>query len=120
MSKGIYGYWDNKKEYVAYIGKDSKINNPFNRNYYHNAPFNHNAQQINKALQNNPDRYDYFVLVEGDFPEDDLNKMESQAIELFKTCSETEDDIKRGDMNNDGVINAEDAGIIIEIFKTSK
>jgi len=85
MSKGIYGYWDNKKEYVAYIGKDSKIDNPFNRNYYHNAPFNHNAQQINKALQNNPDRYDYFVLVEGDFPEDDLNKMESQAIELFKT-----------------------------------
>lgn len=42
------------------------------------------------------------------------------AIELFKTCSETEDDLKRGDMNNDGVINAEDAGIIIEIFKTSK
>ena len=42
------------------------------------------------------------------------------AIELFKTCSETEDDLKRGEMNNDGVINAEDAGIIIEIFKTSK
>lgn len=23
--KGIYGYWDNVKGYVAYIGKDSNI-----------------------------------------------------------------------------------------------
>lgn len=42
----------------------------------------------------------------------------AEALEIFKTQSETAEDRNRGDMNRDGRINAEDAALIIEYFKT--
>lgn len=81
---GIYGYYDNEKEYVAYIGRDSDID--INRR--HNEHFRKSKiekQQINKVLQNNPERYDYFVLAEGDFSNSELNEMEAEAIAIFET-----------------------------------
>lgn len=82
---GIYGYWDNIKGYVAYIGKDSYIDDNNNRDKVHNRPSAYNVQSINRAVQNNPERYEYFVLTEGDFSDKELNEMESQAIAIFKT-----------------------------------
>ena len=84
MSNGIYAYYDNEKEYIAYVGRDVNIgiNKRHNR---HLHPSRYNDQQINKALQNNPERYDYIILAKGEFSDKELNEMESQAIELFKT-----------------------------------
>lgn len=81
---GIYGYWDKKNNYVAYIGRDSNINNN-GRFKDHLVPSRYDEQQFNRVIQNNPDRYEYFVLAEGEFSNDELNEMESQAIEIFKT-----------------------------------
>ena len=82
--KGIYGYWDNVKGYVAYIGKDSNIGKN-KRDKRHKYPSGYDDQQINKVLQNNSERYEYFVLAKSNFSEEELNEMESQAIEIFKT-----------------------------------
>lgn len=81
---GIYGYWDNEKQYVAYIGKDSNIG--INKRHYdHSESCYYNEQPFNRVLQNNPDRYEYFILAKGEFTEKELNEMESQAIKIFKT-----------------------------------
>lgn len=81
---GIYGYYDNEKNYVAYIGRDSDID--INRRHNEHCRISkRDDQRINKVLQNNPDRYDYFVLVEGEFSDKELNDMESKAIQLFGT-----------------------------------
>ena len=61
MSKGIYGYWDNYIGDVVYIGKDARINNN-RRMKDHQTPSRYNEQQINRVVQNNPDRYIYFNL----------------------------------------------------------
>lgn len=42
-------------------------------------------KKIDKVLRNNPDRYDYFVLAEGEFTDTELDNMEIQAISIFKT-----------------------------------
>ena len=82
--KGIYGYWDKKNKYVVYIGKDSHITRK-ERNKAHNRPCYYDKQQINKVIQNNPERYEYFILTEGNFSDEELNSMECEAIEIFKT-----------------------------------
>ena len=85
MSKGIYGYWDNHIGDVVYIGKDARINNN-RRMKDHQTPSRYNEQQINRVVQNNPDRYIYFKLCELDnCSDEDLNQLESDAITIFKT-----------------------------------
>lgn len=84
MTSGIYAYWDNEKGYYAYIGKDSNID--VNKRYYeHKRPSMYDKQQINRVIQNNPDRYEYRVLMEGDYKDNQLNKMEKFLIKHLKT-----------------------------------
>lgn len=85
MSSGIYAYWDNIKKCYVYVGKDGKINEEKNRNYQHMLPSKYNQQQINRVLQNNPERYEYRVIMEGDYDDWELNKMEKLCIKSFKT-----------------------------------
>ena len=86
VSKGIYGYWDNKLNYVVYIGKDSNIDAKKNRNYEHHRNFRYDEQPINRVLQNNHDRYTYFKLCEfNNCSDEDLNQLESNAIDIFGT-----------------------------------
>lgn len=85
MSKGIYGYYDLENNTVVYIGKDTRIHND-RRHKDHNTPSRYNEQKINKVIQNNPDRYDYFKLYESDDVDDEtLNQLEKKFIDLFKT-----------------------------------
>lgn len=85
MTSGIYGYYDKEKEYVCYIGKDNNINNKNNRHNKHLHPLYYNSQPFNRVLQNNSNRYDYFVLAKGEFLNNELNDMEKQAIKIFRT-----------------------------------
>lgn len=76
MTNGIYCYCDTKNnDKIVYVGKDSHIgkNKRFNA---HMAPSNYNKQRFNRILQNNPDRYKYKVLREGNFEENLLNVLE--------------------------------------------
>ena len=59
MASGIYGYWDNIKDDIVYVGQafDIKI-----RHYEHLSTARYNAQTINRVLQNNKDRYTLIVL----------------------------------------------------------
>lgn len=82
MMNGIYGYWDNLNNYVAYIGQSGDINH---RLMEHGWKCMYNEQKINQVIQNNPDRYEPFILADGDFTDVELDEMESQAIEIFKT-----------------------------------
>ena len=69
MSVGIYCYKDSKNDdAIVYIGKDAHIdkNNRFN---YHKNPKHYDLQQINRVLQNNPNRYKYEVLKSWEFEE---------------------------------------------------
>lgn len=84
MKNGLYGYYDNLKQYVVYIGKDSYIYKD-NRHKDHTNPGKYDEQVINKALQNNPDRYTYFRFIEGDYDDNTLNELERDVIRLFKT-----------------------------------
>ena len=62
MSVGIYCYRDSLNDNsVVYVGKDSYIHKN-TRHKDHMSPSNYDAQQINRVLQNNPDRYKYEVL----------------------------------------------------------
>ena len=81
---GIYGYYDTQNEYVAYIGKDSNIDEN-KRHSVHISPACYDKQQINRVIQNNPYRYQYFVLCRGNFSDAELNNMEIQAIDIFGT-----------------------------------
>lgn len=82
--KGIYAYWDNKLSQYVYIGKDSNIYKN-QRHKEHLAPSRDDDQPFNSVLQNNPDRYEYRVLMEGDYNEKQLNKMEQFCIKHLKT-----------------------------------
>ena len=76
MSKGIYKYTDLKTGDVVYVGKDSHIDKN-QRHGDHLRPSNYNQQQINRVLQNNPDRYEYGVIwATEDCTTLKLNKME--------------------------------------------
>ena len=64
--EGIYCYKDLQTNKIVYIGKDCQINK-HRRNRQHFQKGRYNDQQINRVLQNNPDRYKYIVLKKGDF-----------------------------------------------------
>lgn len=80
---GIYCYSDSlNNDKIVYVGKDSHINkNERHRN--HHAPNRYNDQPINRILQNNPERYEYHVICEGEYDEDSLNNFEIEYIALF-------------------------------------
>jgi len=84
MTTGIYAYLDNENNYYAYIGKDSNLDKK-KRYYAHKTPCLYDDQQINKVIQNNIDRYEYRVLMEGDYSDKQLNKMEKFLIKHLKT-----------------------------------
>ena len=61
-----------------------------------------------------------FIL--GDINQDGIINADdaADAIEIFKTNAQTEENKAKGDMNGDGKVDAEDAALIIEYFKTHK
>lgn len=74
--KGIYKYTDLKTGNVVYVGKDSYIDKNA-RHKDHLRPSRYDEQQINRVLQNNPERYEYSVIWEtDDCTTLKLNKME--------------------------------------------
>lgn len=81
--KGIYCYRDlNNHDKIIYIGKDSNIDKN-KRHNEHMAPSKYDEQVINRVLQNNPDRYDYEVLIKGDISEKILNGFEKSFIRMY-------------------------------------
>ena len=77
---GIYGYWDNEKNYVAYIGQTKDLERRKREHLYKSS-----TKKFDRVLQNNLERYEYFILAEGEFTDKELNEMEEQAISIFKT-----------------------------------
>ena len=76
MTKGIYAYIDKKNNQIVYVGKDSSIHED-KRHKQHFYPSRYDAQQINRVLQNNPDRYTYQRLWEvEDCTDNHLNQIE--------------------------------------------
>lgn len=49
MSKGIYGYWDNIKQKVVYIGQTNDIRRRLNEHMY---SCKYDTQPFNQILQN--------------------------------------------------------------------
>lgn len=80
--KGIYGYWDVIKQKVVYIGQSRDIEGRL-KSHMQNSLYN--KQKINQILQNNPKRYESFILTVGDFTDNELNELEHEAVEIFKT-----------------------------------
>lgn len=81
---GIYCYIDKNINKVVYIGKDNSIDK--NRRYKeHLYPSTYNYQPFNRAIQQNPDRYEYKVLKEGEFSENLLNALEILYIKKYGT-----------------------------------
>jgi len=59
---GIYCYQDTQNDNeIVYIGKDSNIDRNIRYNA-HKKPSQYNCQQINRVIQNNPNRYKYKIL----------------------------------------------------------
>lgn len=83
--KGVYGYYDKKNDYYSYIDIDSNIDDYNNRNYQHNLKSGYKEQKINQVLQNNPNRYEYRVLIKGNYNRTQLNKIERLLIKVLKT-----------------------------------
>ena len=81
--KGIYCYIDKNNDSIVYIGKDSHIDEN-RRHNHHMYPSSYNVQQINRVLQNNPDRYEYKVLKRGDFKKNLLDVLEILYIKRYK------------------------------------
>lgn len=79
---GIYSYTDKKDNSIVYIGRDNDIRNKA-RHYQHYAPSRYDEQVINRVLQNNPDRYVYDVLCEGNCDDDFLNMIERGYIKEY-------------------------------------
>ncbi len=81
VSKGIYCFIDKKYGVVVYIGRFSgrqRINE-----HYH--PSRYDDQQINRVLQNNPDRYEVKIICEyPDLTNDELNYLEIKEILKYK------------------------------------
>lgn len=82
--KGIYQYIDLEEGKIVYIGKDSHIDSPYNRDYQHKVPSRFDHQQINTVLQNNPDRYKYEVVCQSEtYSNIYLNCLEKGLIKTF-------------------------------------
>ena len=84
MTSGIYCYIDLKTDTVVYVGRDSQIHKK-TRHKQHISPYGYQKQQINRILQNNPNRYKYYVLEEGNFTNDELNTLEQNYIKKYNT-----------------------------------
>lgn len=84
MSNGIYCYIDKTNNKIVYVGKDNSIN-IHQRHKEHHFLSRKDKQVINKILQNNPDRYQYAVLIEGNFTDFILNELEKAYILHFNT-----------------------------------
>lgn len=84
MANGIYCYIDKKTNKVIYVGKDSYIDKN-KRHKVHFYPSKYNQQPVNRILQNNPDRYEYEVLKEGNFSKNLLNALEIIYIQRYNT-----------------------------------
>lgn len=76
MTCGIYFYWDNEKDELAYIGKSVNCERRNREHYYHDN------QKINKIIQNNPMRYNFYIMLKC-LPEQ-LNEEEILAIQMYK------------------------------------
>ena len=84
MSKGIYQYTDLETGDIVYIGKDSDIS--INRRHKHHLrPSNYDEQPINRILQNNLNRYEYGVFVEGNFTPNLLCWLEKKYIAKYNS-----------------------------------
>ena len=75
-------FTDKKTEHVVYIGKDSHIDVE-ERISAHYRPSAYNAQQFNRVLQNNPDRYEPEVYCHVDSFEE-MNQIEFDLINLYR------------------------------------
>ena len=83
---------------------------------------------FNTPITQNTTIYAYFKpynsseYIVGDINEDGIINADdaADAIEIFKTNAQTEENKAKGDMNSDGKVDAEDAALIIEYFKTHK
>lgn len=78
MTVGIYGYWDNLKDEMVYIGQSVNIQK---RLHAHVEPGRYDDQKINKILQSNPDRYTPHILKECDI--NSLDYWEITLIALY-------------------------------------
>lgn len=71
MLVGIYCYIDKKNDDIVYVGKDSNVFKKSNKGEYiydsrkqaHMRPSAYDVQQINRVLQNNPERYYHKYLI---------------------------------------------------------
>ena len=77
--KGIYCYIDTKNNSIVYVGKDSYIDKN-KRHNDHMANSEYHKQQINKVLQNTPERYRYKVILQGITSNKILNGFEMAFI----------------------------------------
>lgn len=76
MTCGIYCYKDTQNnDKIVYVGKDSNIGDN-KRHKDHHRPSNYKKQVINRVLQNNPNRYTYHILKQGEFNDNLLNALE--------------------------------------------
>lgn len=82
MTQGIYCYIDKKNNCIVYIGKDSYIDK--NKRYKaHLMKSQKNNQLFNRVLQNNPKRYIYKILEEGNISQKILNALEMSFIQKY-------------------------------------
>lgn len=81
--KGIYCYIDKQNYSIVYIGKDSHINTN-KRHREHIAPCAYQSQQINKVIQNNPNRYEYKIILKGITTDKILNAFEMAFIRKYE------------------------------------
>lgn len=86
--QGIYTYFDRKNGRIVYVGKDSHIDKK-SRHNVHMAKSHYDNQPINRILQNNPERYSYDVVIEGDFDDDVLNTLEEYYIYIYNTYEDS-------------------------------
>lgn len=81
--KGIYQYRDLETDEIVYIGKDRYIGEK-RRHKDHFYPSKYNEQQINRVLQNNPERYRYEELCASKDCDDNLlNELEMGYIKTY-------------------------------------
>lgn len=78
---GIYCYQDTQNDNeIVYIGKDSNIDRNIRYNA-HKKPSQYNCQQINRVIQNNPNRYKYKILKK--WEKGKYHKNLSNALEII-------------------------------------
>lgn len=78
MTCGIYYYWDNEKDELAYIGRSNNCERR-RREHLNN---NKESLQFDKILQKNPKRYDFNIMLE--CTQEELDSEEILAIKMYK------------------------------------